>query len=72
MGAMNGVTMRRWSPQEAEREVKDAIRQAGRGGGFILSDNHGEIPFQVPDEVLLAIGEAVKNWGRYPLKWLDE
>ncbi|CAK0777846.1 Uroporphyrinogen_deCOase domain-containing protein [Gammaproteobacteria bacterium] len=72
LGDMNGITMRNWSPQEAEKEVKNAICQAGRGGGFILSDNHGEIPFQVPDEVLLAIGDAVKHWGCYPLKWIDE
>lgn len=44
----------------------------GNGGGFILSDNHGEIPWQVPDEVLMAISEAVHKWGRYPLTWIDE
>lgn len=71
VGNLNGVAMRRWTPEDAEREVKEAIRRAGVGGGFVLSDNHGEIPFQVPDAVLLAIGEAVRRWGRYPLDWCD-
>ncbi|HSO82907.1 MAG TPA: methylcobamide--CoM methyltransferase MtbA, partial [Thiocapsa sp.] len=45
-----------------------AIRFAsGHGGGFILSDNHGEIPYQVPEDTLLAISEAVHRWGTYPL-----
>jgi uroporphyrinogen decarboxylase len=67
MGNLNGVEMRRWTPEIAEQNVKDAIAQAGRGGGFILSDNHGEIPWQVPDSVLLAISRAVRKYGTYPL-----
>ncbi|MBF0584263.1 MAG: uroporphyrinogen decarboxylase family protein [Magnetococcales bacterium] len=70
LGNLNGITMRRWTPRQCVSEVKEAIRQAGPGGGFILSDGHGEIPFQVPDEVLLGIREAVDQWGRYPLDWL--
>ncbi len=72
LGNLNGIEMRRWSQEETTAIVKDAIAKAGKGGGFILSDNHGEIPFQVPDDVLLAIGDAVNEWGRYPLKWLDK
>lgn len=71
IGNLNGVEMRRWTTAQAELEVKKAIAKAGRGGGFILSDNHGEIPWQVPDEVLLAIRDAVDRWGLYPLNWLE-
>lgn len=70
MGNLNGIEMRTWSAKRAEEVVKAAIANAGPGGGFILSDNHGEIPYQVPDEVLLAISEAVRKWGRYPLDWV--
>lgn len=72
LGNLNGIEMRHWSATDAEQAVKTAIAKAGRGGGLILSDNHGEIPWQVPDEVLLAIRDAVDRWGCYPLDWLDD
>ena len=59
--------MRRWTPEQAEFEVKRAIARAGRGGGFVLSDNHGEIPVQVKDDVLHAIVEAARSVGAYPI-----
>lgn len=71
LGNLNGVEMRRWTAQQAEQAVKQAIARAGRGGGFVLADNHGEIPWQVPDEVLFAIRDAVERWGRYPLDWVE-
>ncbi|MCI5166306.1 MAG: methylcobamide--CoM methyltransferase MtbA [Candidatus Electrothrix sp. GM3_4] len=67
LGNLNGIEMCRWTPQQAEKKVREAMRQAGPRGGFILSDNHGEIPWQVSEEVLLALSEAVHTWGRYPL-----
>jgi len=72
LGNLNGIEMRRWTPEQAEAAVKTAIAKAGPGGGFILSDNHGEIPWQVPEEVLLAISEAVHTWGNYPLDWVKD
>jgi uroporphyrinogen decarboxylase len=71
LGNLNGIEMARWSEAHAEQMVKEAIAKAGKGGGYILSDNHGEIPFQVPDNVLLAISEAVHTWGQYPLDWVE-
>lgn len=68
VGNLNGIAMRNWSPEEAEKIVRDLIKNSAAGGGFILSDNHGEIPFQVPDEILMAISNAVHKWGKYPLK----
>jgi uroporphyrinogen decarboxylase len=72
LGNLNGIEMRRWTPEQAEYEVKRAIASAARGGGFILGDNHGEIPLQVPEQVLLAIADAVDRWGHYPLNWIDD
>jgi len=72
LGNLNGIEMRNWSTRHTEQIVKAAIANAGPGGGFILSDNHGEIPFQVPEEVLLAVSDAVHKWGRYPLDWMTE
>jgi uroporphyrinogen decarboxylase len=72
LGNLNAIEMRRWTPAQVETAVKRAIAQAGPGGGFILSDNHGEIPLQVSSDTLLAISDAVYTWGRYPLTWAKD
>ncbi|MEI7811040.1 MAG: uroporphyrinogen decarboxylase family protein [Ignavibacteria bacterium] len=68
LGNLNGIEMRRWTPEQTQQIVKNAITQAAPGGGFILSDNHGEIPFLVPEDVLLEISEAVHTYGEYPIR----
>ena len=71
-GNLNGIEMRRWTPEQTEGLIKNVLAKAAPGGGFILADNHGEIPYQVPDDVLLAISEAVHKWGNYPLTWTKD
>lgn len=70
IGNLNGIEMCRWSVLEAEAAVKNIITKAGKGGGLIISDNHGEIPYQVSEKTLLAICRAVNEWGNYPLNWI--
>ena len=72
LGNLNGLEMIDWSIEKTEREVKALIAKAGMGGGLLVSDNHGEIPWQVPEEVLLQVSEAVRRWGQYPLRWVEE
>jgi uroporphyrinogen decarboxylase len=72
LGNLNGIEMRRWTAEAAAEHVRRAVAAAGRGGGFILADNHGEIPFEVPAMVLQALVEANDRYGRYPLDGLDE
>ena len=72
MGNLNGIEMRHWTQERAAAEVKNAISAAGKGGGFILSDNHGEIPWQVSDDVLMAISQSVQEFGQYPLTSLND
>ncbi len=67
LGNLNGVDMVNWSADQVDEEVKNVIGKAGAGGGLILSDNHGEIPWQVPESVLMEISEAVSRHGTYPL-----
>lgn len=70
VGNLNGIEMVNWSPEKTRETVKTLIRQAGPGGGLLISDSHGEIPYQVPAAVLAAISETVAEWGQYPLKWI--
>ena len=72
MGNLNAIQMTGWTAAETERQIKACIAAAAPGGGYVLTDNHGEIPWQVSDEALLAVGEAVRRWGRYPIDWLDD
>jgi len=68
LGNLNGIEMARWTPEQTTQKVREAIAAAGEGGGFILSDSHGEIPWQVSDDILKNISEAVHLWGQYPLR----
>jgi uroporphyrinogen decarboxylase len=68
LGNLNGVEMVHWSADQINEKVKNIVEKAGAGGGLILSDNHGEIPWQVPEAVLMEISEAVNRYGTYPLK----
>lgn len=67
LGNLNGIEMRHWTKEQCFDIVKNTIKDAAVGGGFILADNHGEIPFQVSDEVLGNITEAVNIYGQYPI-----
>jgi uroporphyrinogen decarboxylase len=67
LGNLNGIEMRTWDVPTAEAKVREVIEQAAPGGGFILLDNHGEIPWDVPDEIIYTITEAAAKWGTYPI-----
>jgi uroporphyrinogen decarboxylase len=68
LGNLNAIDMRNWSVKQTKQYVKEAIDKGAKGGGFILAENHGEIPWQVEDEILFAIKEAVHEYGRYPIE----
>ena len=68
LGNLNGVAMRHWDETETKQQVKRIIDSAGHGGGLIIADNHGEIPWQTPESVLYWIAEAVAEYGCYPLR----
>jgi uroporphyrinogen decarboxylase len=71
VGNLNAISMYSWTAETAEACVKQAIAQAGPGGGFVLADNHGEIPFAVDSKILKAVAKAARRWGRYPLDWVN-
>lgn len=61
-----------WSEAEIVSNVKSVIKHAGRDGGLMLAESHGEIPWQVSEKVLLGISAAVEEFGRYPLTWCND
>ncbi len=68
IGNLNAIEMVNWDSKKIQNEVKNIIEKAGQGGGLILADNHGEIPWQISEDTLLEIAQAVKDYGVYPLK----
>ncbi len=68
LGNLSGIEMAGWDAKQTRTAVQSLITKAASGGGLILSDNHGEIPWQVPEDVLLEIAETVKTYGTYPIK----
>jgi uroporphyrinogen decarboxylase len=68
IGNLNGIAMASWSQDQTALEVKRALAKGGPGGGFILSDTHGELPWGVSEETLGTIAETVRTWGTYPLR----
>ena len=68
LGNLNGIDMIHWNAGKIEEHIRQLLSKAAPGGGFILSDNHGEIPWQVPEEVLLGISDAVSRFGTYPIQ----
>ena len=54
------------TPEDVDREVRNCIQALGKGGGYILAVVHNVMP-DVPVENALALFEAVRRHGRYPL-----
>lgn len=52
--------------QDIRRESLKAIRDAGLGGGFVLSTGD-QVPRDTPEENILEMVHAVKEFGQYPL-----
>ncbi len=55
------------TPEEVREQVRERIRIFGRGGGFVFNTIHN-VQARVPVENLLALYEAVREYGRYPLE----
>ncbi len=51
-------------PEDVEREARECIIKAGRGGGFILSSGC-EVPLNAPLENVRAMVLAARKYGRY-------
>lgn len=68
---LGGVDLQRVLPygsrEEVESFVRHLIRELGAGGGYILAPCH-TVPADVKPCNLIAMLEAARKWGTYPLK----
>lgn len=59
VGQLDGVSMPRWTPARTGAAVAEARQRFGAAGGLVLSDVHGEIPYQVdPSTIDALVGAA--------------
>lgn len=63
---MNDETLIAGTPGEVEEEVKAAIRDAARGGGFVLTSGNTLQPGTDYDNYL-AMRAAAVRYGTYPI-----
>ncbi|MEA3253922.1 MAG: uroporphyrinogen decarboxylase family protein [Chloroflexota bacterium] len=56
------------STDEVRQETRDVIRKAGKGGGLIVMSSNS-IHSGVKPENYVAMIEAIKEYGKYPLDW---
>jgi len=54
------------TPEDADREVRELIRDLGPGGGYMVSSGNSLASYLKP-ECVLAMSGAVKKYGRYPI-----
>lgn len=64
IGNLNAIDLINWDEKRIRQEVKALISIMGQDGGFILSDQHGEIPWNVSDDQLKMIAEAVNDFSQ--------
>ena len=56
----------RGSPDEVREEVRLRIQQLGSGGGYVVASVHN-IQVDVPPANIVAMADAVREFGAYPL-----
>ena len=66
-GGIDSARILPWgTPEQVRDEVRRVIRALGPGGGYVLNSVHNIQP-GVPMENLLAMFEAAREFGRYPI-----
>lgn len=66
----NKTTLVDGTPADVEREVIECLRVAGRQGAYVLASDHS-LHDSMPVDNILALFEAGRRYGRYPLKLPD-
>jgi uroporphyrinogen decarboxylase len=67
IGHIDVDTLSRGTPEATEQLVRDAIRVAGPGGGYIAGSSNS-VPYYARAENVRAMARAIQAYGRYPLE----
>ncbi|MBN1857573.1 MAG: hypothetical protein JW846_11570 [Dehalococcoidia bacterium] len=59
------------TPDEVRAETKEVIRKGGKGGGLICMSSNS-IHSGVKPQNYQVMLETIREWGKYPLTWIDE
>jgi uroporphyrinogen decarboxylase len=64
VGHISVDTLARGTPAEVDRLVREAIRIAGPGGGYIAGSSNS-VPYYAQSENVTAMARAIRRYGRY-------
>ncbi len=67
VGGVDVGMLERGSVDDVRRLVRQALADAGPGGGFILGSSSEELFEELPPENIIAMFETAWEHGRYPL-----
>ncbi len=71
LGGLDSLALAASTPAQAAAAARAAIAAAAPGGRFLLTEHHGEIPWQVSEQALDAVAEVARTYGRYPIAPLE-
>ncbi|BDX05128.1 uroporphyrinogen decarboxylase [Planctobacterium marinum] len=61
IGPIDGIGLHHWKGEKIAAKTRQAVDDFGHSGGLILSDAHGEIPWQVAPEKIDVLVKAVRS-----------
>ncbi|MHA1930305.1 MAG: uroporphyrinogen decarboxylase family protein [Candidatus Thorarchaeota archaeon] len=65
LGNLDNISMTHWTKEKTESEIIRCTKEAAAGGGYIITDHHGELPLGVDSKTLHGIIAARDRWGTY-------
>ncbi len=68
IGNVSVDRLSRGTPEEIDAIVKDCIKTAGPGGGYMISSSNS-IPRYAKTENVVAMANAIQKYGKYPLQF---
>jgi len=71
VGNIDVHTLSHGTPEQVDAEVKQRIRDLAPGGGYMLGSGNS-IPAYVKPENLLAMSNALKRYGKYPISIAED